>query len=121
MVVIEIPPNANCETVEMRLFHDLGPPRPVSRVRLEREPGVSHWYEVTGWTVAGSAQPALAQRVDDSGEGVALLIYGGDAGLRLRPSGSQAPWQLGHPEQWGLPFILTSDAADVGFDLQKSA
>lgn len=115
MIVIEIPPNANCETVEMRIFHDLGPPRPVSRVRLEREPGVSRWYEITGWTVAGSAQPALAQHVDDSGEGVALLIYGGDAGLRLRPSGSQAPWQLDQPEQWGLSFILTSDAADVEF------
>ena len=109
VIVIEISQNPNCEAVEMRVFHDLEPPRRVSRVRLERAGGESRWWDVTGWTVSGAAAPALAQKVDDSGDGVAFLIYGSDAGLRLRPAGSGTPWQLGHPEQWGLPFLLTTE------------
>ena len=115
MVIIEIPPNPNCEMVGMRVFHDLEPPRPVTQVRLEHERGSPQWYEVVAWTAAGSAQQALAQKVDDSGEGVAFLIYGGDAGVRLRPVGSAQPWQLDHPQQMGLPFILTTDVADLKF------
>ena len=113
MVIIEIPPNPNCDAVDMRVFHDLEPPRSVSQVRFEREHDAPRWYEVTGWTTSGATTPALAQKVDDSGEGVALLIHGGDAGLRFRPANSKTPWQLHHPEQWGTPFILTTDAADV--------
>ena len=113
MVVIEIPPNSNCDAVDMRVFNDLEPPRPVSRVCLERERGLPRWYEVVAWMASGATRQALAQKVEDSGEGVAFLIYGGDAGLRLRPAGSIEPWQLAHPQQWGLPFILTTDVADV--------
>ena len=97
----------------MRVFHDLEPPRAVRRVRWERTPGALQWYDVTGWTAANAPQPALVSKVDDSGEGVALLIYGGDAGLRLRPAGSTDGWRLDHPQQWGVPFILTADAADI--------
>ena len=120
MIVIEIPPNPNCDTVEMRVFHDLEPPRSISRVRLEKMPASLQWYDVTGWTMAGAPQPALAVKVDDSGEGVALLIYGADAGLRLRPAGSAKAWRLNHPEQWGEPFLLTTDASDVQY-VEESA
>ena len=115
MIVIEIPPNPNCEAVDMRVFHDLEPPRPVTQVRLERAQGSPQWYEVVAWTLAGTAKQAHAQKVDDSGEGVALLIYGGDAGLRLRPVGNSQPWHLDHPQQRGLPFIITTDVADLRF------
>ena len=113
MVVIEIPPNTNCDTVDMRVFHDLEPPRVVSQVRLEREPGAPQWYEVIGWSLDGTTMPAQVQKVDDSGEGVALLIYGSSAGLRFRPLGSASPWRLDDPQQWGAPFLLTTEEADV--------
>lgn len=114
MIVIEIPPNANCESVEMRVFHDVSPSRPVRQVQLERTPGQAAWYDVTGWTANGSPCPVIAHKVDDSGEGVAWLVHGGDAGLRLRPAASQAPWGLDQPDQWGEPFLLLGDAGDLG-------
>lgn len=115
MIIIEIPPNPNCEMVEMRVFHDLGPPRAVRRVRLEPTPGAPQWCDIVGWTTTGAPQPARAVKVDDSGDGVVWLIYGGDAGLRFRPSGSAEPWQLDRPEQWGEPFLLIADASDVQY------
>ncbi len=112
MIVIEIPPNPNCEAVELRVFHDLEPPRPIRQVRLERSPGAPAWHDVVGWTLAGVACPAQAQKVDDSGEGVAFLIYGGEAGLRLRPAGSQEPWSLECANQQGVSFLIVADPGD---------
>ena len=115
MVVIDIPPNPNCETVELRVFHDLELPWPISQVLLEREPGKPQWYEVVGWSLTNTPGPVWAQKVDDSGEGVALLIHGGEAGLRLRPADSRELWDLKNPSQWGLPFIITTDPNDLRF------
>lgn len=115
MLVIEIPPNSNCEPVDMRVFHDLEPPRAVTHVRLEEAGagGGPQWYAVTGWTATGSPCPALARKVDDSGEGVALLVSGGDAGLRLQPENRQAPWRLDDPGQHGAPFLLVPGLSDL--------
>ena len=115
MIVIDIPANPNCDTVDMRLFqeHRAQLPRPVTQVRLERTAGTADWYDIVGWTAQGVACDALAQWVDDSGDGVALLVYGGDAGLRLRPAGATTSWRLGHPQQWGEAFLIMGDARDV--------
>ena len=113
MIALEIPDNANCETVELRVFHDLTPPQPVSHVRLECSDGAARWCEVTGWTMTGERCPAVLQKVDDSGEGVAFLLHGGDAGLRLRSVEHAEPWQLQNPRQWGAPFLIIADPADV--------
>jgi len=115
VIVIEIAPNPNCEAVEMRVFHDLEPPRPVTQVRLERKPDHAMWHAVTGWTVSGTPCPARIQKIDDSGEGVAFLVYGGDAGLRFKSARHLVPWRLDDTAQWGEPFLLVSDLSDVRF------
>ena len=48
----------------------------------------------------------MAAKVSDSGDGVVVLVYGGDEGLRLRPSGSSSEWSLDDAEQWGEPCLL---------------
>lgn len=121
MLLIEIPPNPNCPGVETRIFHDVAPPQPVSHVRLERQPGHPAWYEVTGWTTSGTPCPAVAQKVDDSGEGVAFLVYGGDAGLRFKSARHPVPWRLDDAAQWGEPFLLVADLSDVKMMLARSA
>jgi len=113
MVLIEIPDNPNCVSVEQRVFHDLAPAQAITQVRLSRPDGVAAWCDVTGWTTAGAPCPARWQKVDDSGEGVAYLIFGGEAGLRFKPSGSAAAWQLDAPGQWGEPFLIVADLSDV--------
>lgn len=115
MIAIDIPQNPNCEAVELRVFHDLESPRAVSQVRFEREPGKPQWCDIVGWSLDNTAGPAWAQKVDDSGEGVAFLIHGGKAGLRLRSGSSREPWQLESPHQWGLPFLIMTDPADLRF------
>jgi len=120
VIIVEIPPNPNCEAVELRIFHDLEPPRRVSQVRLEHH-GSPQWCRVTGWTLQGSSCPSLGRKVDDSGEGVVLLVSGGEAGLRVQPADHQESWRLDHPAQWGVPFLLLADAQDVRFDDEPPA
>lgn len=113
MILIEIPHNANCAPVDLRVFHDLAPAQAVRQVRMARDGTDAQWYDVTGWTVSGSPCPALLQKVDDSGDGVAFLLYGGEAGLRLRPAGDAAAWAAGAATQWGEPFLIIADPADI--------
>lgn len=116
MIILDIPPNPNCDATE-RVFHDVETARPVARIRLERARGVAAWYDVTGWTRAGTPCPALAQKIDDSGEGVAFLIYGGDAGLRFRPADSGEPWDLQNAHQWGDAFLITTDLNELQLNI----
>ena len=93
----------------MRVFHDVEPARAVTHVSLERTPGAPAWYAVTGWNAGGVPTPALAQKVDDSGDGVAYLLYGGDQGLRFRSAENRAVWSLQDAAQWGESFLIISD------------
>ena len=45
------------------------------------------WYWITGWSdnVDTPLCPANAQRVEDSGSGLAYLVSGGLYGLRFKP------------------------------------
>lgn len=113
MVLIEIPDNPNCDPVDTRVFHGVSPPRSITQVRLELVPGEPAWYDVTGWMPEGAPCPATAQKVDDSGEGIAWLVRGGDAGLRLKLAALPAAWDLRAPAQWGEPFLLLSTEEDV--------
>lgn len=121
MITIEIEPNPNCEAVDLRVFNDLGPPRRVAQVLVERSAQPPHWCLVTGWTQGGDPVPAEARKVEDSGEGIVWLISGGDAGLRLQPAWQPRRWSLDEGEQWGEPFLLIGDPADIRFLDEKTA
>jgi hypothetical protein len=116
MIIIEVPENPNGPPAEMRVFHDVERSRPVARVRVSRAEEPPQWHAVTGWELEGPGGPAMGCKVDDSGEGVAILVWGGGAGLRLSPSASPA-WTLDDPAQWGAPFLLLGDPQDVGWQV----
>ena len=116
MFTLEVLDNSNCPPVDLRVFHDLGSAMPIRQVRLSRDGQPPQWHDVTGWTASNGRCPAQLQKVDDSGEGVAFLLYGGDAGLRLRPAGDTSAWRLNDPRQWGSPFVLLTDLADIRLD-----
>lgn len=113
VILVEVAPNQNCDPVDLRIFNDIEAPRQVSAVRLERQAGCPAWYDVVGWTPENAPCSALAYKVDDSGDGTAILMCGGSAGLRLRPSGSTGPWHLNVLEQWGEPFLIVGDLSDI--------
>ena len=107
LLVIEVEESENSLFAVTRSFQTMQDPRPVSRVVTYGPDGSEGTFEVVGWSEDG-AGTAFAALVDDSGEGSALLLYGADEGIRLRPDGSTADWSLEEPSQWGEPFLLLS-------------
>src|SRR5688572_7400092 len=75
------------------------PTRVVKTVRYSPETGAPAICDVTGWSADGPC-PATAVTVEDSGGGTAVLVWGGDRGLRLVPT-------EGGPTV-GEPYLLLS-------------
>ncbi len=88
-----------------RVFDLLSEPRAISRVFTADQMGVDIWCDVTGWSEDGPC-PAMAAFSEDSGDGVILLVYGGDDGIRLRPVDSGAEWDVSSAGQWGEPCLM---------------
>jgi hypothetical protein len=69
-------------------FRAVGEPRAIQSVRYASEQGVDGVWSVEGENAEGERVPAHVVTVEDSGAGQAMLVYGGQHGLRLTsPSG----------------------------------
>ena len=112
-IFVDVEAGDNCPYSLQLLFSGLDDPRPVRQVRLYQGPGAGALYDVTGWTAEGTTCPALGAAVEDSGQGRAYLIYGGEGGVRLRPFGSSTPWDPAASDQRGESHLLLSDVEDV--------
>ena len=117
-IYIEVEENDNCEYMPLQVYEARADPVPVRRARLfepERPHGV---YQVTGWSSEGSGTPcpAMYVPVSDSGQAAVHLVYGGDWGVRLKPSDSDQGWDINSPNQWGEPYLMLIDEGDVILD-----
>ena len=77
---------------------DAAAPAPIAALSYDgRACAVSGWSSHRG----GSPCPAFTVRVEDSGAGTAILLYGGDWGVRLAPTDGSPPLYE--------PYLLLSD------------
>ncbi len=102
---IDIPANDNVPEPTMATFKETGPGRVLRAVRLWRD-GTWQWCAITGWSESEAPTEALITPIEESGDGPALLIHGGDFGLRLAPLSDVVRWDLADAAQWGEPFLL---------------
>lgn len=115
-MLILVEANENCAEGGSWRFNAIERPRPVTRVRLYDRTPEGEWCEVVGWM--GTAResptcPALAQKIDDSGLGVAYLVAGGDCGLRVKRADDPAPWSVADRRQWGAPYLIVASQNDL--------
>ena len=104
-VEVDVEASSNCDYSLTRIFSAIGERVPVIRAEVPDRRGVVDLHEITGWSTSGPCQ-AYAIEVEDSGEGRALLLYGGDDGIRLKPVDVSEEWSLDSTEQWGEPCLL---------------
>jgi hypothetical protein len=117
-MVVEVKPNANCEQSVCARFKEAGPARRVAQVKTFERRSEGEWCRVTGWTddPEHPCCPAHAQRVEDSGSGLAYLIFGGIGGIRLKPISLSEEWDLNSANQWGEPYLLLADPKDINYE-----
>lgn len=116
-MIVEVESNENCKTSVFARFKEAGPARLVSQVRLYDRNPAGEWYWVTGWSDDQShpACPAYAQLVEDSGSGLAYLVYGGLYGLRFKPIDADEPWTLESSAQWGEAYLSLAHERDLRY------
>jgi hypothetical protein len=112
---VEVDSNPNCGSSVFLRFKEVAPPQAISHVKIYDRSSRGEWCAVTGWCDDPHlpACPAYVQKVEDSGAGVALLVFGGNYGIRLKPESCLDDWSLDHPEQWGEAYLSLSDERDV--------
>lgn len=84
-------------------FQALGEARPVQVLRYAPPLGASGLFRVEGRGGRGAGQPARAATVEIRGQGTATLVWGGNHGLRLIPSGTGA---AATTTAWAEPYLL---------------
>ena len=108
---VEVEANDNTPMMAQQVYKNTGVPFPVSHVRIyEGEPD-GQLCAITGWASkdGGSPTTAYAVQIDDSSEGSAYLVYGGDYGVRLKACGVRRG--VGH--RFGGPVGRDSPGAFV--------
>ena len=112
---VEVESNPNSAMSASQVFHNIDSPFRVVQVRIfEGEPG-GQLCAIVGWSSenGGTAVAAHAVHIEDSSQGQAFLIYGGDWGVRLRPAENKDAWAHENGSQWGEPYLVLADAEDI--------
>ncbi len=114
---LEIETNPNFEGSYFLRFSEMGPPRAISHVKSYERSPLGEWCAITGWSDEEDDPicPAFAQKVEDSGAGMAYLIFGGNWGLRLKPEENTGEWNLYDDSQWGEGYLLIGEERDLRF------
>jgi len=102
---IDVSESANCPMDLVRMFDALGSPIKICKLITADRNGIDSLCDVIGWSDIGPCS-AYAVPVEDSGDGVAMLIFGGNEGIRLAVSGTTYEWSLSNDDQWGEACLL---------------
>ena len=110
---LDLPACDNLSDPAMATFKETGPALILQAIKLWRDERWQ-WCAVTGWSESGSV-PAMIQPIEESGDGPARLIHGGEHGLRLarlvEPS-KPVTWNLSDSTQWSEPFLIVRPEAE---------
>ena len=106
---LDLDANDNLSEPCLATFKETGPAQPTCAVHLWRD-NVWQWCAITGWNDDAPA-PAYRSPIEESGDGPALLLHGGNQGLRLAiingpECAATVHWALSASEQWGEPFLI---------------
>jgi hypothetical protein len=112
---VDVEPNDNTPMMAQQVYRNIDVPFPVTHVRIYEGEPEGRLCAITGWSSAesGPVSRAYAVKIEDSSEGMAYLVYGGDWGVRLRPAESDAPWSTDDFDQWGETHLVIADEADL--------
>ena len=108
-MIVEVESNENCQDSVFARFKEVSPARQILYVRLYDRNPLGEWYWVTGWSDDQQTPvcPAYAQLVEDSGAGLAHLVYGGVYGLRFKPINVEEARSSGEKGISPWPAIVT--------------
>jgi len=113
---IVIEDNANCPESGHFVFNEMEEAREIKGLITSSANGDVR-CDVVAVGADGAFSGAHARKINDSGDAVAFLIYGGEWGIRLRPKTHQdEPWDITNERQWGEPYKVYGKEEDIIFE-----
>jgi len=112
---VEVEANDNSLMSADQVYRNMGDPFRVKQVRIYEGEPEGKLCAVTGWSSDDGGRPveAYAVQIEDSSQGSAYLVYGGDWGVRLAPADSDGRWSMEDPVQWGETHLVMADLEDI--------
>ncbi len=105
-MIIEIERNPNIDQDCCVVYRETAAASEIRELEY-RQGDERFWVQVVGWDAEEDRPcPAYVCPITDSGDGTALLIYGGSGGLRLKRLDDQSPWSTADPHQWGELYLV---------------
>ena len=88
------------------IFRDISPARELYCIKYPVN-GEEQPVQIIGWDADSNKPcPAYACKVEESGDGVALLIYGGSGGVRMKLLEDEIKWNPESSSQLGDPHLV---------------
>ena len=105
-VFVEVDSNTNTDRTFNMVFRNISLPRELYCIKYPVN-GEEQPVQITGWDAdSNTSCPAYACKVEESGDGVALLIYGGSGGVRMKSLEDETQWDTGSSSQWGDTHLV---------------
>ncbi len=116
-LMIDLEENENSGYFPIQIFETQSKSRSVKMITVPNIPESNVPHDVVGWCSddGGSICNVTAVAVGDSGLGQVMMIYGGDHGIRLRPSSSKSIWSVNATDQSGEAYVLLPISVDLIF------
>lgn len=112
---IEIHSNPNCLPLDLMVFDTIDAPQKILGLK-DRWFEEDELFDVVGVYEGGTFGPCFAQKINDSGEGIAYLIYGGPWGIRMKPHAQNSEsWDLKNSHQRGYSHRIYGHISDIRF------
>lgn len=103
---IDVEANKNINKNFSMLYRDVSTSREVYCIKYQAD-GVDFPVQVKGWDKDTNLPcAAYACQVEESGDGVAILIHGGSGGIRMKPLEDETEWKLGAKNQHGETHLV---------------
>ena len=103
---LEIEPNPNVERSFDMVYREISPARELYCIKYNIN-GEDQPVQIIGWNAeTNSPCPAYACKVEESGDGVALLIFGGTGGIRMKLLENENQWDTQSSQQWGDTHLV---------------
>jgi hypothetical protein len=111
---VEVVADGNSPMDLNRVFDLLTDAKQVVHLLAPDPMGSDVWCDVTGWE-NGRPCPAMAALSEDSGEGVVMLIYGGEDGIRLKAASAETDWDANAADQWGEACLMLGSDVQIEY------
>ena len=89
-----------------QMYHVISEFKPITFIECEKD-GKEVLASIIGWDAEKETPcPAYACRIEESGDGVALLIFGGNGGIRMKAADDTSEWDVNNLEQWSESHLI---------------